>query len=106
MNMGNREFYEKILKYEAEGRLIFMPRIVPEDFVKITIDTRSFGIHKSIYHFGGTIISKADTHQFFTQKMLERYIGKSAPVVLRLLHEGEYALIKRNMTKFYIKKTW
>lgn len=104
--MENREFYEKILKYEAEGRLIFMPRSIPDDFVKITIDTRSLGIHKSIYNFGETLIHKADNAQFFTQKMLERYIGKSSSVILRLLHEGEYVLIKRNWTKFYIKKDW
>lgn len=104
--MSNKEFYEKILAYEAEGKLLFMPKVVPDDFIRIIIDTRSLGIHKSIYDFGQTLIYKADNAQFFTQKMLERYIGKSASVVMRLLLEGKYALIKRNWTKFYIKKDW
>ena len=104
--MSNKEFYEKLLDYEAQGLLLFMPRTIPDSYVKIVIETRSIGIHKDIYDFGGEIIKKADNSQFFTQRMLEYYLDVSNSVIMRLLYEEKYILIKRNMTKFYIKKDW
>jgi len=105
--MSNKEFYEKILEYEQAGLLMFMPKTINSKlFTKVTIDTRSIGLSNEIYEFGNEILKKVADKQFFTQKLLEQHLMKSNPVIMRLLYEGEYELVKRNMTKFYIKKDW
>ena len=104
--MSNKEFYDKISEYEQKGLLIFMPKRTDEKLVVLKIDTRHIGIHPSIFSFGEVIIDKIKNKQFFTQKLLEEHLGKSNPVIMRLLYQGEYTLLKRNMTKFYIKKDW
>lgn len=105
--MSNKEFFDRILEYEAAGLLIFMPRTIDNTrYIKVNIDTRNIAVSKEIYEFSTEILKKVDEKQFFTQKLLERHLGKSNPVIMRLLYEGEYELLKRNMTKFYFKKDW
>ena len=106
--MSNKEFYEKILEYEEEGLLVFTPSkgFSWRGFIKIPIGKRTIAIHNDISQFAGEMITKMKDNQFFTQQTLEGYIKKTAPVVMRLVLEGEYIRIKRSITKFYIKKDW
>lgn len=106
--MSNKEFYEKILKYEEEGLLVFTPSkgFSWSGYIKIPIGKRTIAVHISISQFAAEIMRKIGTNQLFTQQTLEAYIKKSASVVMRLIYEGEYIRIKNNWSKFYIKKDW
>lgn len=106
--MSNKEFYEKILKYEEEGLLVFTPSkgFSWSGYIKIPIGKRTIATHASISQFAAEIMKKIDTNQLFTQQTLEAYIKKSASVVMRLIYEGKYVRIKNNWSKFYIKKDW
>lgn len=106
--MSNKEFYEKIIDYEQSKLVIFTPStgFSWKNFVKIPIGKRTIAVHISISQFAAEIMKKIGTNQLFTQQTLEAYIKKSASVVIRLTYEGEYIRIKRNWSKFYIKKDW
>lgn len=106
--MSNKEFYEKILKYEEEGLLVFTPSkgFSWSGYIKIPIGKRTIAIHTSAHDMASQMLEKITNNQFFTQQTLEGYIKKTAPVVMRLLLEGKYIQLKRSITKFYIKKDW
>ena len=103
----NKEFYEALLKYESEGKLLFMPKRIPSDFFKINMYKKNIALHTSLIDFSQEIKDKVDSHNFFTQRGLEMYINKSLSYVNRLVRDGEYIrLIEGQGLKFYLKKDW
>lgn len=99
--MKNKEFYELLLQYEAEGKVIFMPRVLPSRFYKVLVGKKHIAVNMDIFEFGKEIEKR-----LFSQQSLEQHIGKSNSVVKRMIAEGEYIKITRSTFKFYIKKDW
>lgn len=99
--MSNKEFYDLLLQYEHEGKVIFMPRVLPSRFYKVLVGKRHIAVNMDIFEFGKEIEDK-----LFSQQTLEQHIGKSNSVVKRMIAEGEYIRITRSTFKFYIKKDW
>ena len=106
--MSNKEFYEQIVNHEQDELVIFTPSkgFSWKNFIKIPIGKRTIAVHVSISQFAAEIMKKIGTNQLFTQQTLEAYLKKSSSVVMRLIYEGKYLRIKRNWSKFYIKKDW
>lgn len=105
--MSNKEFYEKLLQYEDNGQIKFLPKVLENDYLRLQVGKKVMAIHLSAVEFARDIKSKERNHQFFTQATLESYLDRTHPFIERAVREGEYVRIVRGKSaKFYIKKDW
>ena len=103
----NKKFYQQLLDYEKKGLIQFMPRHIPEDHIKIYVGKKTLSLHKSIADFAKDINEKIESHDFFSENMLERYLDRSVSYVDRLVRENKYVMLIRGRgLKFLIKKDW
>ena len=106
--MENKEFYEKLLAYEQEGKILYAVKRVnmPDRFFRIKIgNKRYFCLHTSIVDFASIIEQKAASGDFLSQSMIEERLHCSGTKIADLVNKGKYVIIVRG-NKFYIKKDW
>ena len=103
----NKEFYEDLLRYEKEGKVLFMPRTIPYEHFKVHVGKKTLTVHISLVDFGREILDKVESHDFFSENLIESYLGKSITYVNKMVEQGEYIRIVRGKgLKFYVKKDW
>lgn len=105
----NENFYNNLLEYEKQGKILFGARTVsmPEKFfrIKIGVPNRYLSLHIDIVDFVKEIEDMIESKNLYTQNMLEQELQCTNTKIVNLVNKGEYEMINRGF-KLYLKKDW
>ena len=105
--MSNKDFYELLLEHQSKGLLTCLPKnSTKQGFLCQRVGKRFLYLHESISDFADDICEKNEDGDFFSQRQLEVYLGKSHGYVDGQVKKGRFVVFCDNGVKFYIQHDW